>query len=83
MRYRIDQNKKRGLSSGTMIGSGTVVGSEWMEFSSTGQELLVLYSEKRLVSGYQLGLVNSINSNNNININNYINNINNTTTNTT
>ena len=74
MRYRIDQNKKRGLSSGNNIGSGTVVGSVWMEFSSTGQELLVLYSEKRLVSGYQLGLVNNINSNSNINSINYISN---------
>ena len=36
MRYRIDQNKKRGVLSGNMT-AGTVIGSVWMEFSSTGQ----------------------------------------------
>ena len=43
MKYRIDHSRKRGVSINPM-GSGTVLGSVWMEFSATGQELLVLYS---------------------------------------
>lgn len=36
MKYRIDHSRKRGVSINP-LGSGTVLGSVWMEFSATGQ----------------------------------------------
>lgn len=47
MKYRIDHNRKRNVSNAA-LSPGCALVTVWMEFSATGLELLVLYSEKSL-----------------------------------